>query len=196
MKTYVQIGANVGGDEFQSMVGSSSERLKVFLVEPNTDLHPQLMHSYSKLNHHHDITVCGFGIALDSGTQAFYQYGDIHGNYSLLNRDTHPLRDSATVKSIETKTFEEFCNSNNLSEIECLYIDTEGLDYEILSSIDLSKIDIKVIIFEEWRFDNDDRNEVYRSGPKFLEEVIMPKYSGYKWSKSMLNGDVNYKLVK
>ena len=155
MKVYVQLGANTGHDEFQSMVEKSNEKLRVFLLEPNRDLIPELTTTYSTLSKMHDVTICPFGISLTTGEQELYQYGDIYGNYSLLNRKSHPLKDISTSKKIETKTFEDFCNENSITRIECLFIDTEGLDYEILNSIDLSKININTIIFEEWVHEDD-----------------------------------------
>jgi len=196
MKTYIQLGANTGHDEFQNMVTKSKDKLNVFLLEPNTDLIPTLTTTYSTLSKIHNVTICPFGIALSTGKQDLYQYGDIDGNYSLLNRRCHPLKDISTSKKIETKTFEDFCKQFDIQDIECLFIDTEGMDYEILNSIDLSKVDIKTIIFEEWVHEDDDMNNTYRSGPLFLHQVVVPKYKDYNWEEFVSGGMNNFKLTK
>jgi len=195
-KVYIQLGANVGHDEFQNMVQNSQEKLKVFLLEPNTDLISRLKNAYSKINEVHDVTICPFGIALSTGEHDMYMYANIDGNYSLLNRKFHPLKDIATSKKIETKTFKDFCSEFDINKIECLFIDTEGMDYEILNSIDLEKININVIIFEEWVHDSDDFNNQYRTGPLFLHQVIVPKYKDYYWEEFVSGGMNNFRLTK
>lgn len=49
---------------------------------------------------------------------------------------------------IDTITFEELTNKYNLKKVNILQIDTEGYDYEILNSIDFSKVQIDFIIYE------------------------------------------------
>lgn len=45
-------------------------------------------------------------------------------------------------------TFYDLLQKNNYREIDLLHIDTEGFDYKILRSIDFSKYNIRVVIFE------------------------------------------------
>jgi FkbM family methyltransferase len=196
LKVYVQLGANTGNDEFQNMVSKVNEKLNILLLEPNTDLIPTLTNTYAELSKIHNVTICPFGISLSTGDQELYQYGTIDGNYSLLNRRSHPLKNIVTSKKIETKTFEDFCNQFGIQKIECLFIDTEGLDYEILNSIDLDKVDIKTIIFEEWVHEADDMNSIYRTGPLFLHQVIVPKYKDYYWEEFVSGGMNNFRLTK
>jgi hypothetical protein len=57
-------------------------------------------------------------------------------------------------------------------------------------------MDIKTIIFEQWDHEDDDMNNLYRTGPTFLKEVIVPKYSNYKWEEFVSGGMNNFKLTK
>ena len=196
MKNYIQLGANTGNDEFQAILERSNDRLRVLLLEPNLDLLDQLSITYKKLKEIHDVTICPYGISLVNNEEDLYIYGDINGNYSLINRKSHPLTPIATSKKIKTITFEELCSNFNMDEIECLFIDTEGLDYEILNSIDLDKINIKTIIFEEWVHEDDDMNKRYRTGPTFLNEVLVPKFKDYSWDTFISGGMNNFKLIK
>ena len=138
MKNYIQIGANIGNDDFQKMIMNSQEKLKVILVEPNTNLIDSLSNNYNNLKDKHEIIIFPYGISLSNEMINFYLYDDIHGNSSILDRRTHPVK-SHYIK-IPTVTFNNLCEQFNISEIELLFIDTEGFDYEILNSIDLSKV--------------------------------------------------------
>ena len=65
-----------------------------------------------------------------------------------------------------------------------------------MSSIDLSKININTIIFEEWVHEDDDMNNVYQTGPKYLHEVLVPKYKDYYWEEFVSGGMNNFRLTK
>lgn len=182
------------------LVSESIEELNIILIEPNLDLIKTLTENYKRdTSEDHNLTICSFGITLENGEETLYQYsnkvGEVHGNHSLINRKSHPLKSTVKTKKIKTITFNKFCHDYNIDEIEYLFIDTEGLDYEILNSIDLDKIDIKTIVFEEWSVDDDDLNKKYRTGPTFLK-TIESKFKNYIWKKEMLGGMNNYHLTK
>ena len=120
-----------------------------------------------------------------------YMYPE-SGHCSLINRKTHPIK--PTTKKIITTTFNSLCEQLSITNIELLFIDTEGVDYEILNSIDLSKIDINNIIFEYWPHENDDLNSQYRTGDKFLYDVVVPKYKNYLLDTTTYG--TNYKFAK
>ena len=52
------------------------------------------------------------------------------------------------------RRFDDLLKSNQVTRIDYLSIDTEGADFEILSSIDFDAIDIKVIGIENSCFGN------------------------------------------
>lgn len=189
---YVQIGANVGNDHFQKIIESVKDKSKIILIEPNIDLLEELSNNYKELNDKHEIIIIDYGISLTNELLDFYLYNDISGHSSLIKRKSHP---PDIFKKIKTLSFNEFCEKLFIKDIECLYIDTEGLDYEILNSIDLSKINIQTIYFEKWGFDNDDSNEKYRTGPQFLQIILM-KFENYKYEIEFIDGMETYKLTK
>ena len=101
-----------------------------------------------------------------------YKFNEEGTHSSLINRKSYPDRkDVAEYKYVSCVTFNDFCKMNDLQEIELLCIDTEGLDTEILLSIDYDAINIKKIIWEKWGHDNDDKNDIYNTGNKILEDV-------------------------
>jgi len=195
MKNYIQIGANIGNDDFQKIVENLTESSTIILVEPNILLLEQLSNNYKHLNDKHNIIIYPYGISIKNEIAEFYQYGEIYGNYSLINRKTHPLKNNVTTSKIETVTFNKMCDYFSITDIELLFIDTEGMDYEILNSIDLTKINIETIIFEKWIFDNDDINNNFRTGQQFLNDYLVSKFKNYEW-QDYFNGDYNYILKK
>ena len=195
MKTYVQIGSNVGNDDFQKLIEKLNERSRIILVEPNITLHDILLSNYNDLINKHDITVESCGISIKKEEVDIYLYSDSGWSSSINRRHNIPKIKPTTMK-INTLTFNDLCEKYDISNIEYLSIDTEGLDYEILNSIDLSKIDIKNILFEKWNIDNDDLNENYRTGLQFLNDYIIPKYKDYKWEDTILGFSPTYKLIK
>ena len=52
------------------------------------------------------------------------------------------------IDEIQIKTFSDVCKKYNIIEIDFLFIDTEGHDYNIINSIDFSNIKINKIKFE------------------------------------------------
>ena len=52
------------------------------------------------------------------------------------------------IDEIQIKTFSDVCKKYNITEIDFLFIDTEGHDYNIINSIDFSNIKINKIKFE------------------------------------------------
>lgn len=194
MKIYVEIGANIGNDDFQKLIEDITEKAKIILVEPNSELLDRLFDNYSILKTKHEIIIWPYGIALTNGTADIYLYPE-RRHSSLIDR-RHNIPEGVMIRKVEIMTFNTLCDKLSIIEIEYLSIDTEGLDYEILNSIDLSKVDIKTIVFEKWNIENDDLNEKYRTGLSFLNSFIVPKFKNYIWEDIMLGNSPTYKLTK
>ena len=62
---------------------------------------------------------------------------------------------------VQYLTFSDLIEKYSISSIDLLQIDVEGAEFEILSSIDFEKIEIKKIIFEFKHFDG-----TFKEGPK------------------------------
>lgn len=191
-KIYVQIGSNIGNDDFQRIIENSTENLRIFLIEPNKSLIKELSNNYNNLRDRHDIIIVNKGISIKNENVNLYLYDD-SGHSSIIKRKTHPNK---TSTEIECLSFIDFCNQYSIKDIDILSIDTEGMDYEILNSIDLSKINIKELFFEKWIHDNDDLNNKYRTGPIFLESHLIPKYKDYNWEIVDFDGMDTYKLTQ
>ena len=194
MKTYIQIGTNVGNDTFQRTVERIEEKINIVLVEPNVNLLEDIKKNYNALEKKHKINVISYGISTTEGDAELYFYWKVSGLSTLLKRRTIADNPEFIVK-IKTITFDKLCEIIGTTEIEYLSIDAEGMDYLILNSIDLTKINIKEIIFEEWPHSNDDKNEKFSTGPEILE-IVKRKYKDYGWEKITVDGMPSYRLTK
>ena len=76
---------------------------------------------------------------------------------------------------IDFLTFDNLISKYEIQSIDYLQIDVEGAEYEILSSINFNKIDIKNIQFESKHFDG-----TFKEGHKLEEVKKKLKDSGYK----------------
>jgi FkbM family methyltransferase len=193
MKTYIQIGANIGNDDFQRDIESLTESSKIVLIEPNFKLINELENNYQKIKQRHEVIICNKAISLKNELTKLYIYNE-SGHSSLIKRKSHmtPLEEI----DVESISFNDLCKDLNAQEVEKLQIDTEGLDYEIVNSIDFSKVSIKTLIFEAWGHQDDDLNNVYRTGASFLEKEVKSKLeSMYNWGGLWLSGMPNHILT-
>jgi FkbM family methyltransferase len=191
MDTYIQIGSNVGNDEFQRMVERIQESARIVLVEPNTQLLEKLQLNYSILSKKHNIVYFTKAISPKEGDANLYLYGN-NALSSLMRRRTY-RRLSGSMK-IETVKFNTMCELLNIDEVFQLSIDVEGLDCEILESIDLNKVKIREIIFEKWPHENDDMNNLYKTGNGILQK-IEEKYKHYNWEKILYGKMASFRLI-
>jgi FkbM family methyltransferase len=193
MKIYVQIGANIGDDDFQRDIECLTDAAKVILIEPNSRLIEQLDANYKKLKEKHEIIICNKAISIKNELTKLYIYYE-SGHSSLIKRKSHmtPLEEI----NVESISFNELCKNLNVQEVEKLQIDTEGLDYEIVNSIDFSKVIIKTLVFEDWDHPDDDLNDNYRTGFNFLETEVKHKLESiYNWGGLWLSGMPNHILT-
>lgn len=187
MLNYVQIGSNIGADFFAQKINNLTERCNVYLFEPNTILIDQLTENYKHLSALHNVSIISKGVVADKTINKLHVYKQAptdtmlpnYGLTSILHRKSYD-NVLATIP-MDTITFHEFCKEYNIEKIELLMIDTEGYDYEILNSIDLESIDIKLIMCEHWGDDGDDMDNTreIRTGATFFANVIIPKYEKY-----------------
>jgi FkbM family methyltransferase len=201
MKTFIQIGSNVGNDYFQNICNNLKEKSKIYLFEPNPNLIEQLASNYKNISDIHEVHILNKAILTENtkNSDALYCYSSasgedvVSGLSSFLNRNSHQ-KIVSKIENIQGIVFNEFVENEKIKNIELLAIDTEGFDYEILCSIDLKKVEIEEILFEKWLFDEDDLDKTIRTGPKFLQEVL-ERYSGYSLSEYN-DGDINYRLKR
>lgn len=193
IKTYVQIGACVGNDDFQKMIEKLQTPSRVILIEPNHKLLETLRKNYENVMKTHDVVIYNKAISTYDGQSLLYIYSE-DGHSSLIKRRSNndALRDEIPVESV---SITKMCEELGVKDIEELWIDAEGLDYEIINSIDTSARKINVITFEEWHFSDDDLNGKYKTGHEFRNNVVRPKFQNYNWEGIWLSGAPSVKLT-
>ena len=95
----------------------------------------------------------------------------------ILNHKNKRFKvENSDIEEIEIQylTFTDLVNKYSITSIEMLQIDVEGAEYQILNSIDFTKISIQKIIFEFKHFDG-----TFKEGPKLKlikEKLVNSNY--------------------
>ena len=95
----------------------------------------------------------------------------------ILNHKNKRFKvENSDIDEIEIQylTFTDLVNKYSITSIEMLQIDVEGAEYQILNSIDFTKISIQKIIFEFKHFDG-----TFKGGPKLKlikEKLVNSNY--------------------
>jgi FkbM family methyltransferase len=194
IKTFVQIGSNDGikNDPLHRYIKKNN--WKGILVEPDKANFTKLRDNYSQMNGLHFENV---GIGPERGEMIFYRLKDITNNEPGWYDQVGSFDKETFIKNIEhgkelnkriitdtlpVITFYDLLQKYNYSEIDLLHIDTEGFDYKILRSVDFSKYNIRLVIFEgEWMT------------PSELKEII--QYLR-KFKYRMYRSGIDYAAVK
>lgn len=164
----LQIGSHKGYDDFTEIVKKINpyDIELLLLIEPNKELNPDLMSCYSIYNP----IIENIVITTDNDKRKtkFYScdknfYPDKDGNnYSELSsliREhllKHNINDSYIVESeIECSTINKIFEKYEIKNLDILFVDVEGFDYNLIKSIDFEKYNIKKIYYENLHIDND-----------------------------------------
>lgn len=155
-KVFVQIGTYDGNDEFMHLV-KRWHPSKVILVEPNPVMLPLIQHNYQTMR---GVSIESVAITeVNKGMVQLvhprqlkrrHEFSDYNPCFSLLPMDE--WGDDLKRVDVPSMTFMELCEKHKISDIHFLQIDTEGYDVEIIKSIDFSKIQIDIIVYENWDF--------------------------------------------
>ena len=196
MKTLIQIGSNDGNDDFKQMCESLEDKHTIILVEANYELIDMLKNSYRELELKHDIQYFSLAIVPDwnekEQIELYLNSPGFHCLSSLINRKSTSLSNKQYVPTKKINTFLKELNCKNIEELN---IDTEGLDYELLLSLDIDNNNIKTIVCEVWPYDDDDANEVFKTGPHMLNKIYS-KYFEYEVENVIFSGMPSLKFTK
>jgi FkbM family methyltransferase len=181
MKNYIQIGTNIGMDDFFKEMSKMQDPCRIFLIEANMNLISAIHECYRELMHRHEVHILNVGIVPDRSITEFIIDTALDsrgtGLSSFLDRKSHQL--SGYRQTVQVKTFQDLCFEEGIKDVELLLIDTEGCDYSIIESIDLQSINIHRVQCEVWPYDSDDRNGRIQTGPTYFKEAILPKMQNY-----------------
>ena len=197
---FVQIGTNDGGDLFNKLVKHFKPK-RVLLIEPNDSLNPYILQNYKEVYDDLNIEIinkCIYdtddkevslfipakdGVYGNPGVQPERKQGNLtysNKHFSLIPMNDWGDKNNMIELKCKTIKFSTLCKLYNITKIDYLQIDTEGYDSEIISSIDLNLIDVKIIRYEKWPFDencfskyhNDNKLLYGINGMKNVEKIL------------------------
>lgn len=184
MKTAVQIGTNDTSDSFYDMC-ERGKHDRVFLVEPHTKYNDIIHKKYESVQHQ----ISNIAIVPDGSISEtnLYILSDNGQHDSLLNRREHDWKKdgrSIHTMTVPCMTLNAFFDRNNISDIDLLHIDMEGLDEPCLLGLYFGRVKIRKIIWEMWAHVDDDDNHKYRTGPDVTNKLVEKLSAlGYKISR-------------
>ena len=189
-KTYIiQVGSHIGNTENDFLFKNIKLNIEYILIEPVPYLFNKLKENYKLYN---NITFLNIAISDYNGFIDLYIPSEKNDFTKLvswatqlasINKDhiQHFVPECLVDKiQVECKTLNTIIKEYNIKEIEYLYTDTEGHDYNILMNLDLSLIKPKNIIFENKHMDGPKHKLDINDCPKYFNLLNYFKKYGYE----------------
>lgn len=164
----VQLGTNLAFDSLTPIIIENKERLNKFIaVEPLVMLHESIKKCYNEIPQ----LIIESDVITTKDTDElirFYYHLDDGPGYGISSTDKSHILKHAWCNPLlgneerieELKLSQISLNSllekHELNEIDFLFIDVEGLDSDLIKSIDFSKFNIKHIIYEHLHINNEE----------------------------------------
>jgi FkbM family methyltransferase len=156
--TIVQIGANRGYDDVTEIANQISPD-RIILVEPFNEHNESLQECYKHIPecyieniaivddpelktatiHYHD---------QDSVGRDRFELASLNKNHFIKIRESYYTEEGMRERIVPSVTINQLLDKYQLTDIDVLFIDTEGFDDMIIKNIDFSKYNIKEIYYE------------------------------------------------
>jgi FkbM family methyltransferase len=148
---FVQIGANVGNDEFEKICKERNPS-KIILIDPF--ITEELKNRYKQFGE--KVTYENYAIVDNANKKSIDIFVplDVKAHASIIPMKTW----NAPKYTVPCTTIGSILQKHEVTRIRFLYIDTEGYDSRIINSLDLNQFKIDLIRFEHWGFKRDDYN--------------------------------------
>jgi len=151
----LDVGANnrCGVTEFikLKLQNKNSQNYEVYLVEANPINISKIKTSYKNYS---NVKIFNIGVTSEDKKKIrFYYAEDDAPHYQTCSMSVDSVKfhhPSSKISSFEIDAVNtsKFFEQNNIKKIDYLFIDLEGIDFEVLSSINFKKIDIRNISIE------------------------------------------------
>lgn len=189
----LQIGTNKGYDDITKYVFNYKDILEKFIaIEPLVVHNISINECYKEIP---QLIIENVAIVprVVSPTMTFYYHQDDGPGFEVASSDKnhilkHQIYNSKLTEegiiecTIPCMTINDMFEKHNLTKIDILYIDAEGMDFEIIKSIDF-KYDIVNIIYEHLHIDGE-------AAIKFLEN------KGYTTSRNFGHNGWSHAAIK
>lgn len=145
----IQIGTNNGKDHVNVFAKYFNKYLEfILLVEPLEILNEQIFKNYDTIK---NVYLENVVISENNGSCIFNVNPSV-STHSSLHKDhlikCHHKDENIQQKVVKCITIESLFVKYKISNLDCLFIDTEGSDIDILKKINFNKYNINYIIFE------------------------------------------------
>lgn len=158
----VQVGTNTGNDHVLQLC-KQQQFDQIFLVEPFA-IHNESIHKYyAGISNY---TVDNIAIVPKSVANVDFYYTDNDGpaGHPCKSYEVASIKPDHLVKhnysymslrkiSVPALTMNEYLTKYNLRQIDYLFLDIEGIDFEVLETIDFSTFDIRNLQIEHLHLD-------------------------------------------
>jgi len=157
---FMEIGADDGVDKSNTLFFEESLGWKGICIEPSPKRFKLLEQNRACICENYAVSdIAGEAIFLDIAGWGKGLSGIVH-KYDTRHRKRieaeirHPLNKGKEVIKVNTELLPNLLDKHNITEIDFCTIDTEGGEYDILSTIDFNKYNIRIIIVENNYGDN------------------------------------------
>ena len=186
MKTLIQIGTNNGNDHVRDLCLKNIFN-KIILVEPFEIHNKSIKENYKDIGNY---IIENVAITNDSDKTKKLYYSEMDGpsrdavcSYQVSSIiPSHVLKhyDKSVVLETEVNaiTINEVFLKHNLSEIEYVFLDAEGIDFEILKDIDFKTFNIKHIQIEHLHINKEELN-AFMVSKGYINTNTTLDYHGY-----------------
>jgi FkbM family methyltransferase len=159
MKVYIEAGANDGVFQSRTLKYKGVEGWKGILIEPDPRCYEDLMRN------RFDVNTCIFNVALVSnehqGSTITFNQHHASAMNSVEGCCTRGEKFQDSIK-VEAMTLGRILKMLNVKEVEELYLDVEGYEYQVLQGIG-PDVKIKWAEIELHRHDTPEAEEEYES---------------------------------
>ena len=173
----VQIGANKGNDDLSQLIGNVQPQ-KLVLVEPMKLHNEDLLNHYSWVD---NIFLENVVVEKETGKDVEFFYhvedGPKYEVASLIREHIYPRHpnlsdEGITSFIIQTININDLFEKYNLLNIDILFIDDEGYDDTIISTIDFEKYNITKLYFENLHIKNQNIYEYLENKGYSIEKNV------------------------
>jgi FkbM family methyltransferase len=163
----VVVGAHdgVNGEQYGFMEYLDNiENFKLYLIEPIKEWFNGLFEVYSKFGN--KVTYLNYAITENSGESRMIEQG-------VMSK----IGDGNLV--VDTKSWDDFINENNINHIDILLLDCEGYEFHILKQIEFETISPKNIRYEYLHLSNNTEVDQFLINKKYSIEfdTTDPEYN-------------------
>ena len=188
--TIVNVGANNGLDQCLEFVLKNLDKVdEVHLIEPSPECLEECKRNYSGVR---QAKFHNLAIVPDNSNRAilYRPKGQPLSGHSSINREHLYLHGHSMVEGIdvEAMSLTAFFDLFKVTKCDRLYIDTEGLDCQIILSLDIAKYGIEWIEFENIHADGP-----MTKGKSYKDCVDKLKALGYELRPTTQYNEAAYK---